>query len=112
IPFVLSSSSHGRIIVNAANPLAQSKEIYKGMPLADARAIIPSLHILDDKPEIYNKLLHRLAEWCIRFTPIISVDLPDGLLLDVSGCSHLWGSDKAYLAEIIRRLNDRGYHIR
>jgi protein ImuB len=57
-------------------------------------------------------LLTRLAEWCIRFTPIVAIDPPDGLLMDVTGCCHLWGGDALYLSDIINKLNIRGYNIR
>src|SRR5436190_11749651 len=110
--FVLSSPSHGRMLITSANAIAQSLGVYSGMALADARAIIPGLHFLDDKPGLPEKLLNRLAEWCIRFTPFAAINPPDGLILDVTGCSHLWGGDDPYLTEIIKRLEARGYHVR
>lgn len=82
------------------------------MVLADARAIIPQLEVQDDKLDLIERLLKRLAEWCIRFTPIVAIDPPDGLLLDVSGCSHLWGGDVPYVADIARKLKSRGYDVR
>src|SRR6185295_540581 len=109
VPFVLASPDHGRMIITAANTLAQAQGIDIGMVVADARVIIPSLHILDDKPGLSDKLLDRIAAWCIRFTPFVAVDHPDGLILDVTGCSHLWGGDESYIKEIVRRLKDRGY---
>lgn len=112
LPFVLRASSHGRMIVTAANDEAKKNGITKGMALADARAIIPELEVQDDKPDLAEKLLKRLAEWCIRFTPIASIDFPDGLLLDATGCAHLWGGEQSYLSDIIKRLNERGYHVR
>jgi len=110
--FVLSAPSHGRMIVTAANALAETEGICRGMGLADARAIIPGLQVLDDKPDLSNKLLKRIAEWCIRFTPFAAIDPPDGIVLDVTGCSHLWGGDEAYLHDIVNRLKARGYHVR
>ncbi len=110
--FVLSAPSHGRMVITATNALGQSHGIDTGMVVADARAIIPSLLVLDDKPGLTDKLLYRLAECCIRFTPYAAVDPPDGLILDASGCSHLWGGDALYVAEITKRLNARGYDVR
>src|SRR5580765_4793657 len=43
VPFVLASPDHGRMIITAANSLAQTQGVDMGMSLADARAIIPSL---------------------------------------------------------------------
>jgi protein ImuB len=100
------------MIITATNAIAERKGIACGTVLADARAIIPELEVLDDKPDLAEKLLTRLAEWCIRFTPIVAIDPPDGLLLDVTGCSHLWGGDGSYIADIVKKLNTRGYDVR
>jgi protein ImuB len=81
IPFVLSSPSHGRMIVTAANSIAEQNGIFNEMVIADARAITPSLQVLDDIPDLTNRLLKRIGEWCIRFTPTVAVDPPDGLIL-------------------------------
>ena len=94
LPFVLRTSSHGRMIISATNAIAEQKGIEIGMPLADARAVNPGLQVLDDQPDLTNKLLNRIAVWCIRFTPCASIDPPDGILLDASGCTHLWGGDR------------------
>lgn len=112
LPFVLRKSSHGRMIISAANMEAERKGIHVGMVLADARAILPNLEVMDEKPDLAEKLLYRLAEWCIRFTPVVAMDLPDGLLFDATGCSHLWGGDSPYLNDIVKRLTIRGYDVR
>ena len=83
-----------------------------GMAMADARAIVPSLEMMDDMPGQAAKLLKALGEWCIRYTPLIAVDMPDGLILDVSGCTHLWGGERAYLGTIIKVLRNKGYDVR
>jgi protein ImuB len=112
VPFVLRAPSHGRMIITATNAVAEKKGLSTGMALADARAAVPDLEALDDKPDLIRKLLKRLAEWCIRFTPVAAVDPPDGLMLDASGCTHLWGGDEAYVGDIVKKLNGRGYNVR
>ena len=82
------------------------------MALADARALYPDLEVQDDKTDLIDKLLNRLAAWCIRFTPVVAVDPPDGLLLDATGCTHLWGGDAHYIYSITEKLNQRGYDVR
>ena len=111
IPFVLSSPDHGRMVITAANAVAQSYGIDIGMTVADARVILPSLQILDDKPEHSNKLLKGLAEWCIRYSPFVAIDSVDGLILDATGCTHLWGDEEKYLSDIITRLKNLGYNV-
>lgn len=112
LPFVLRTPSRGRMLITAANAFAVLKGIQTGMALADVKAFTPDLEVLDDRKDLIDKLLKRLAEWCIRFTPIVAVDPPDGLLLEATGCAHLWGGEVAYVTDITSKLNGRGYDVR
>jgi protein ImuB len=112
IPFVFAAPDHGRMVITAVNPLAEKQQITAGMVVADARALIPSLKVFDEQPELEERLLKALAIWCIRYTPVTAVDTPDGLILDVSGCPHLWGGEPGYITDIYNRLKKSGYHTR
>ena len=112
IPFVLAAPEHGRMVIQAANRVAQSKGIDKDMVVADCRAIFPGLQVFDDIPGTAAKLLNALAEWCMRYTPVVAVNEPDGLLLDISGCPHLWGGEGPYLKDIVTKLTGFGYDVR
>jgi protein ImuB len=112
LPFVLTVPDHGRQLISASNPIAREQGVETGMVLADARAVIPSLQVLDDRPELSHRLLNGLAEWCTKYTPFVAIDLPGGLILDASGCTHLWGGEIRYLEDILTRLKNLGYHTR
>lgn len=111
-PFVLVAPDHGRMMISTANSEALKQEVTIGMVLADAKAIIPSLLYFDDKPELAAKLLKGIAEWCIRYSPVAAIDLPNGLILDITGCTHLWAGEEKYLSDISKRLSGFGYHTR
>ncbi|WP_175632401.1 Y-family DNA polymerase [Pedobacter ghigonis] len=108
---VCAGASHGRMMVIAANHIANKLGIRTGMPLADARALVHELEVFDEKLGRKEKLLEGLARWAIRYTPLSSTD-GDGILLDISGCSHLWGGEEAYLKDIICRLHSSGYTVK
>ena len=110
--FVLSTQVHGRMVVSATNPKADHAGIYRGIVVADARAIFPSIIVKDDIPDLSERLLKRIGEWCIRFSPFVVADLPDGLILEATGCAHLWDGEEKYLADISSRLYQFGYDIR
>lgn len=112
IAFVLAAPDHGRMVVTAANAIARSQGLITGMSVADARAILPSLQVLDDIPNLSGKLLSAIAEWCIRYTPAVAIDSTSGLILDATGCAHLWGGEEKYLSDITRRLNNFGYDVK
>ncbi|MEO3404760.1 DNA polymerase Y family protein [Mucilaginibacter sp. CAU 1740] len=109
---VIAAPERGRMIITAANQLAEQQGIYKGTTVADARAASSGLEVLDDEPGKAAKLLRLLGLRCIRYTPIVAIDLPDGLILDISGCAHLWGGEREYLKEIILKLRAKGFDAR
>ena len=111
LPFVLTDMDHGRMIITAVNPVAYQQGIVAGMVLADARAIVPSLIYLDDIPGLPQKLLRSIAKWCIRFSPIVSIDLPDGIIIEATGCTNLWNGEISYLGSIFNRLKQIGYNV-
>lgn len=111
-PFVFAEPERGRIIITAANHPAEKQGIIAGMTAADAKAIVPGLILAEAIPEQESKLLTALGEWCIRYSPQVAVDMPGGLIMDVSGCTHLWGGERQYLDEIVTRLKSRGYNVR
>jgi protein ImuB len=111
-PFVLSVPSHGRLVISASNALAESEGVYPGMVVADAKALIPYLKVIDEIPGLSEKLLQRIAAWCIRYSPVVAVDEPEGLLFDATGCAHLWGGEQDYLTAISKRFSSLGYDVR
>ncbi len=111
-PFVFAVKDHGRMIITATNALAEEHDIAPGNAVADAKAIVPDLISFDDIPGKTDKLLAALGEWCIRYSPFIAADAPDGLLMDASGCAHLWGGELEYVKEICGRLGAIGYDVR
>lgn len=99
------------------------------MRLADARALVPDLLTTAGEPQTDHRLIETIANWCDRYTPWVSIDPlggaiaeegteacsaggfggDAGLLLDVSGCAHLFGQDEAgecaLLADLVQRLS-------
>lgn len=107
--YVLTFPIRGRVVITAVSKMLVAQGISAGMPLADAKALIPTIEAFDDQPLLSQKILTKLGKWCIRFSPIVALDLPLGLILDCTGCTHLWGGEKRYLQTIIERLKEIGY---
>ncbi|SFA54293.1 protein ImuB [Pedobacter suwonensis] len=112
LPLVFSDKAGNRMVITAASKEAASLGIHLGMPLADARAIVPDLEVIENQCHKSKKLLTALGRWCIRYTPLVALEEDQGLILDISGCAHLWGGEKAYLREIVNRLRGIGYQVR
>ena len=50
--------------------------------LSDARAICPHVEVVYEDAEADQLLLEAIADWCDRYTPLVSLDIPDGIMLD------------------------------
>ncbi|MBX3476262.1 MAG: DNA polymerase Y family protein [Brevundimonas sp.] len=77
------------------------------MTLADARAQAPDLAVQPHEPAADDALLDRMLEAFGRFSPMAALDPPHGLVLDVTGCAHLFGGEGRLLAAA-RSLARRG----
>ena len=79
-----------------------------GLTLADARARIPSLEVFDADAHADLDWLETLADACARYTPSVAVDPPDGLVLDIAGCTHAFDGERRLAADVEARMARRG----
>lgn len=107
--YVFTNSIRGRIIITATSKEAEKQGIFAGSILADAKTILPDILAFDDQINLNKKLLTKLAKWAIRYSPTVAIELPEGIILDSSGCSHLWGGEEKYLEHIQNKLTRSGY---
>lgn len=103
-PLALYAKNGNAFALTAVNLRAERLGLYVGTALADARAICPALDAREADPKADAALLDRIAAWCERFTPIVVLDPPDGVLLDITGCAHLFGGEAALMADMKARL--------
>lgn len=102
----------GGLRITAANAAARRAGVHPGQLLADARTLCPALTVADADPAGDADDLERLALWCIRYTPWAAAAVPDGVLLDITGCAHLFGDEAALIADLARRLAGFGFTAR
>lgn len=108
-PLVTMIGQRGRLIVTATNRAAEAVGIFSGMAVADARAIEPGLTVVDADPSDDGRTLERIADWCGRYTPWTAADSPDGVVLDITGCAHLFGGEESLLRDLLHRFRSFGY---
>ncbi len=77
------------------------------MTLADARARLPDVQVVDMDPVADAAWLERIADWCERYTPMLQVEASDGLTLDITGCAHLFGGEAAMRDDVVGKLSKR-----
>lgn len=108
---LIADTAHGPRI-EAASATAAAAGARAGMMLADARALCPQI-----APEPHDAagdlaFLEDLAVWALRWGPWAALDPPDGLLVDVTAVSHLFGGERKLLADAGRAFAHRGLAVR
>ncbi|MGB6230171.1 MAG: hypothetical protein WBF53_08600, partial [Litorimonas sp.] len=104
-PFAVTRKTGNVERVVCANAHARAAGVFPSGTLTDARAVCPDLltEPQDDRREA--RLLGALRVWADRYSPRIALDAPDGLILDVTGCAHLFEGERE-MAELIQREAD------
>jgi protein ImuB len=108
VPLVVVAPIKSALRLTAVNAISARLGLKAGMSLADARAMYPSLHVQDANPAADDRFLFSLADWCERYTPLVGLDSFGGLILDITGCTHLFGGEHALCQDIVLRLSGQG----
>ncbi len=117
-PFALIAPDQRGPVLWAVDRRAEVAGLRVGMRLTDARILIADLNIAPADPAADRRGLRKLAFWCNRFTPLCTVDGDGsrsdshGLLLDIVGCSHLFGGEAALMDEIAGQFANLGIEVR
>jgi protein ImuB len=111
-PLVVTRLVKSALRIVAMDDAAQGLGLRLGMPLADARAMYPALAVAESDEDADRRLIDAVADWCDRYTPLVGLDAPDGLVLDIAGCAHLFGGEAALCRDILARLAAQGLHAR
>jgi protein ImuB len=96
----------------AVDEAAAALGLFAGQKATDAMALVPELVAADADPHGDLAALEALVLWCVRYSPAVALDPPDGLLLDVTGVAHLWGGEQAMLDDLLERLALQGIPAR
>ncbi|WP_203290864.1 Y-family DNA polymerase [Maricaulis parjimensis] len=111
-PFVLTEAGRHGLRVVAANPAARALGVEAGLRFADARARAPGLLAEPVDRDADAKALRALALWMERWSPCLALGEADSVLIDASGCAHLFGGEAAMLADMAGQLRRAGLSCR
>jgi protein ImuB len=103
-PFALVGPDRGLRVLTAVSPQAAAAGLFPGQRVTDAQALRPDLVLAEAEPEADARALEALADWCVRYSPAVAPDPPDGLFLDIGGVAHLWGGEAGMAADLAARL--------
>jgi protein ImuB len=110
-PLVVSRREINARRVAALDERAEALGLKRGMGIADVCAMHPGIEIVEADAAADRRLLEGLADWCDRYTPLVALDGEDGLLLDITGCAHLFGGEKSMLDDILGCFFRLGFDV-
>ncbi len=112
LPTATVEKIRGAMRLSVVNSDALALGLLPGMTLADARARIPELRVFDCDPHADQDWLERLCDGARRYTPMAALDPPHGLVLDITGCAHLFGGESELVDDALDRLAHSGMRVR
>ncbi len=87
---------------------AEAEGLRPGQPLRDAQAMCPGLVTRLASPEAEAAFLVSLRRWAGKFSPWVAEEPPDGLIVDLTGCAHLFGGEEALWRQVRDDCADLG----
>ena len=111
-PFAVVETAAGTVRLAGINQTAARAGLSAGQSLTDARAILPDVLTRPAAPERLTAFQGALARWAERFSPLVGRDERGALILDATGCAHLFGGEEAMLGAIRAGLADHGITAR
>src|SRR5450432_2100890 len=110
-PCIVVAKLNNALQISALDDTAADLGFEIGLPLANARAICPQLQVFDADEAADAHALNAIACWCDRFTPLVALDSPHGLFLDITGCAHLFGGEAAMMRLMCDGLTAQGFAV-
>ena len=94
-PLVTAIMQGQRRILASVDKAAARVGLSVGMTVTHAQSLIPDLTVSEGTPEEDEAALFRLALWCIKYSPLVTPNPPDGVFIDVAGSAHLFQGEAA-----------------
>lgn len=108
-PLAVIEKQGNRTQVKACNETASASGVRPGMPVSAAQALEAGLVVRGRDLAAEHESLAGLATWAGRFTPAVSLQPPDGLLLEIGSCLRLHHGLDNLLGQVRSGLNEMGY---
>jgi protein ImuB len=110
-PSIVVAKQNNALQISALDDAAARLGLEIGLPLANARAVCPDVQVFDADEAADSQALNAIADWCDRFTPLVALDSPHGLFLDITGCAHLFGGETALMQMLCSALTRQGFAV-
>ncbi|WP_377192109.1 Y-family DNA polymerase [Ruegeria meonggei] len=110
-PLAVVAEQSNMQVITSLNADAQAAGLRVGQPVRDAHAMCASLVTRPRNAPAEAVFLTALRRWAGKFSPWVAEEVPDGLIVDLSGCAHLFGGEEALLRVLEIDCADMGLSV-
>ncbi|WP_172298237.1 DNA polymerase Y family protein [Pseudoruegeria sp. HB172150] len=111
-PFAVVEDRQNQQMLMSLSAAASMEGLRPAQPLRDAQAMCPRLLTRLANRPADAAFLTALRRWAGKFSPWVAEEAPEGLILDISGCAHLFGGEEKLIAQVEEDCRDLGLSVR
>ena len=100
-PIIIVAKKAQSEIITSISAVAQYKGLFVGQSLRDASAICTRLFVQTQNSYAETQFLKGICRWSSKFSPWVASEGNSGLIMDITGCSHLFGGENEMIAQIL-----------
>ncbi|MDU8944478.1 Y-family DNA polymerase [Ovoidimarina sediminis] len=111
VPFAVAEDHSNMQVLSSLSATASAAGLTEGQPLRDAQAMCPGLITRLRNPQMEAQFLAGLRRWAGKFSPWVADQPPGGLIVDLTGCAHLFGGEAALMEQVALDCEDLGLTV-
>ncbi|WP_415919155.1 Y-family DNA polymerase [Tateyamaria sp. SN6-1] len=98
-------------VITSLNGVAQKTGVQVGQPARDAHAMCPGLMTYAQAAPAEQRFLEALQRWAGKFSPWVAPEEGDALVVDLTGCAHLYGGEAQVMQVVEDDCTDLGLSV-
>lgn len=111
VPLAVVAERGNTQVLASLSAEAEAAGLSPGQPLRDAQAMCPQLLTRLQNQRAEADFLAALRRWAGKFSPWVSEEPPASLVIDLTGCAHLFGGEEGLLAQVEADCADLGLSV-
>ncbi|MEM6758966.1 MAG: DNA polymerase Y family protein [Pseudomonadota bacterium] len=110
-PVAVVEEQQNMQVLSSLNGVAQGYGLTVGQPARDAHAMCPGLVTQTRSAVAEGRFLAALQRWAGKFSPWVAPEDDDALVVDLTGCAHLFGGEAQVMGVVEQDCADLGLSV-
>ncbi len=110
-PFAIVADRGNVQLLSSLSETASAVGLSRDQPLRDAMAMCPELITRRRNEQAEAAFLTVLRRWAGKFSPWVAEEAPAALMVDLTGCAHLFGGEAALVDQVGGECADLGLTV-